>query len=835
MTGGAVLTAATGGAARRRVQTVVIFLVVTAGAAAALLGLTLATNADAQFLGAFTRQRGAHLAVTVDSAKVTPAQLARTAHLPGVTQAVGPYPEAAVFLTGSNASGTSAGHSLPPGVRTESPLGQSPRSGTSSGQSPRGNRPGGQVAPQGVPSLPSNPREVTPSTGLAVVGRASPYGPLDNIIVRKGRWVTRPGEIVIDPNQYGDAAIGSTVTVTSAPGKPKLTVVGLAMSVTEDQEAWVVPSQLAALRAKGAPAQEQMLYTFTHAATAQQVSADLAGIKAALPAGAVTNSVSWLATGSMAAQIAGLNTPFVVAFAIIGLVLAVLIIANVISAAVVAGYPRIGVLKSIGFTPAQVADTYLAQVSMPALAGAIAGTVLGNWWVLPELNGGPFAAQPVPLWINITVPLGMLALTGLVALVPALRAGRLRAVTVTAAGQAPRAGHGYAAHRLASRLALPRPVTIGLAAPFTRPARSAVTLAAVTFGLTAVVLATGLDTSIAKINAAATQPSQTVNIGVGSPPGKRALTPSQRRAITAALRAQPGTLSYLARASGDASVPGVGSQVPVTAYAGDAAGLGWDITSGAWYTGPGQVVVNAARPGTAGLATGQDVHMTVGGTTVTARITGEVYAPDPSLGALLTSEQTFTRAHASLPVRLYEAAIRPGTGQQKYQAALSRALGPGFTVIVVGTGIHGVGLYGLVDTSLIRLLTILVAVLAGLGVLNSVLMLTRERVHDLGIFKAVGMTPRQAITMVTCWVIAPAIAAAVIAVPGGMALQNTVMHAIAGGQPASVRSATSLGSLVHVYTAGGLGLAGLAIAIAGALGPATWAATARTTTALRAE
>jgi putative ABC transport system permease protein len=100
-------------------------------------------------------------------------------------------------------------------------------------------------------------------------------------------------------------------------------------------------------------------------------------------------------------------------------------------------------------------------------------------------------------------------------------------------------------------------------------------------------------------------------------------------------------------------------------------------------------------------------------------------------------------AHASLPVRLYQALIRPGTGQQKYQAALSRALGPGFTVIVQGVGIHGVGLYGLVDTSLIRLLTILVAVLAGLGVLNSVLMLTRERVHDLGIFKAVGMTPRR--------------------------------------------------------------------------------------------
>lgn len=273
-------------------------------------GLTLATNADAQFLGAFTSEHGAHLAVTVDVAKVTPAQLARTAHLPGVTRAAGAYPETAVFLTGGTASTTPAGHSHPSGVRTESPPGQSP---SPSGKSSHGSGPSGQPTPRGVPSLPSNPLEETPSTGLAVAGRASPSGPLDDITVREGRWATRPGEIVIDPNQYGDAAIGGTVTVTSAPGKPKLTVVGLALSVTEDQEAWVVPRQLAALRAKGAPVQEQMLYTFTHAATTGQVSADLAELKAALPAGAVTNSVSWLDLEGSNAQTAGLNTPFVVA------------------------------------------------------------------------------------------------------------------------------------------------------------------------------------------------------------------------------------------------------------------------------------------------------------------------------------------------------------------------------------------------------------------------------------------------------------------------------------------------------------------------------------------
>jgi putative ABC transport system permease protein len=76
-------------------------------------------------------------------------------------------------------------------------------------------------------------------------------------------------------------------------------------------------------------------------------------------------------------------------------------------------------------------------------------------------------------------------------------------------------------------------------------------------------------------------------------------------------------------------------------------------------------------------------------------------------------------------------------------------------------------------------LTILVAVLAGLGVLNAALMATRERVHDLGVFKAVGMTPRQTITMVICWVIAPAIIAAAIALPAGLIIQDVLVRRLA--------------------------------------------------------
>jgi len=49
--------------------------------------------------------------------------------------------------------------------------------------------------------------------------------------------------------------------VTSAPGQPVLRLTGYADTVASYEDAWVAPGEIAALRAAGAPAQEEMLYT----------------------------------------------------------------------------------------------------------------------------------------------------------------------------------------------------------------------------------------------------------------------------------------------------------------------------------------------------------------------------------------------------------------------------------------------------------------------------------------------------------------------------------------------------------------------------------------------
>jgi putative ABC transport system permease protein len=342
-----VLRAASGGVTRHRAQTFVIFMVLAVSTASATLGLALLAAASGPFNHAFTTQRGADAAVAVSAARTTTAQLADTGHAAGVTAAAGPFSATTVTLN-------SHGIVLP---------------------------------------------------AVQLVGRAAPGGPLDDLSLVSGHWPTGRNQIVLSEGLGFFPAPDSTLKVTTAPGKPQLTVVGVANSITNTAGAWVLPSELASLRSAGAPAQAEMLYRFSSAGTNAQVHHDVAAISAALPAGAVLGYSSWLSAKQQANGNGSVLAPFVEAFALIGLFLSVLIVANVVSGAVVAGYRRIGVLKSLGFSPAQVVVAYVARVGLPALIGCLAGLVGGNLLAIPVLTKSAqsfgVGQQLVPLWVNV--------------------------------------------------------------------------------------------------------------------------------------------------------------------------------------------------------------------------------------------------------------------------------------------------------------------------------------------------------------------------------------------------------------------------------------------------
>ena len=769
-----VLRAASGGVTRHRAQTFVIFMVLLISTASATLGLALLAAAEGPFNHAFASQHGADAAVAVNPGRATDAQLAATRRVAGVTAVSGPFGAASVTLT-------SQGFSLPASL---------------------------------------------------VVGRAAPGGPLDDLTLESGHWPQGPDQIVLSEGLGFFPGLGAKMTVTSVPGKPKLTVVGMANSITNTAQAWVLPSEVSALRTTSQPPSAEMLYGFASAGTNAQVRGDVAAVSDALPAGAVAGYSSWLTAKAQASNNGSILAPFVDAFALIGLLMAVLIVANVVSGAVVASYRRIGVLKSLGFSPVQVILAYVTRVGVPAVAGCIVGLVAGNVLAMPVLQKSAqsfgVGRQLVPLWVDVATPVIMCALVALTALLPALRAGRLSAVQAIAMGQAPRQGRGYAAHRLASKLRLPRPVSIGLAAPFARPARTAGTLAAIMFGVTAVVFAVGLNSSLARAeegqSLASTAPVQ-VALGTGNAfrPGS-----APDAAITAALRGQQDTERYVAAAFTNVTVAGLTGQVNAEAFNGPSGWLGYDVITGRWMTGPGQIVVNTSYLTQTGLAVGDATTISAGGKPETVRIVGQMFNPG-SQPALMTDWQTLS-ATASPPLGIaqYDVGLKAGASTDHYVAAMNNALGSKYAAY----GPEGGQFYVIAD-SLIAMLTLMMAVVAGLGVLNTVLLGTRDRVRDLGVFKAVGMTPRQTIAMVMCWVIGPAIVASLIAVPIADRLHSATITAM--GNAAYTALPASFQDVYRPAEILLLALSGLAIAVAGALLPASWAARARTATALRAE
>jgi putative ABC transport system permease protein len=776
----AVLRAARGGLSGRRLQALIVGLVLLAATATSAVALGLLANAHGSFDRAFAAERGADVTTAVDTSVASPAQLAATARLAGVTAAAGPFAEvtAAAAVAGPGVPGSSA---------------------------------------------------VT----LLIVGRSSPGGPVDDLTLDEGHWPDGPGQIVM---ARGEAIFtGYTLTI----GARRLTVVGIAESATGTADGWVLPSAVDGLGRSG---QAQMLYRFADAGTPQAIAADVASVRAALTRGALLGPpASYLTVRQAEESSIAPWVPFIIAFGVIALVISVLIVVNVVGGAVLAGTTRIGVLKAIGFTPVQVVACYVLLVAAPAAVGCAAGTVCGNLLAIPMLRANAkvynVGALAVPFWVDATVPLTALALAIAAAIGPASRAGRMSTVQAIAAGRAPRPAHGFLAHRMLARLAsVPRPVTLGLATPFARPGRTLVTWVAIASGAAAVTFGIGLTTSLHRAYADISQSASLpvlVSASAHGPDGPASLTASQRHAITAALAAQPGTLGYTTMTQTQLGVPGVTQGLNVTAYGSALGRSGLALISGRWYSGSSysgtaEADVNTLFLTDTGTTVGSTYQLTSGAHRVTVRIVGEALHPGNSLQMYLSSATLAALDPGSGPQR-YDVALRPGTSPQAYGNMVSAALGDSYQVISISGG--DVALLALY--SLDAMLTALIIAVAGLGVLNTVALQIREQAHDIGVFKALGMTPRQTLTMIVCSVTATGVTAGIAGVPAGVYLHHgvvpTMLHAANSGYPPSLISVYAPWQLVL------LALAGLVIAVGGAAGPAGWAARTRTAFALRAE
>jgi putative ABC transport system permease protein len=763
---------------RRKLQSAIVALVVFLSCTTATLALTLLVETDAPYDRAFEQAQGAHLFVGFDAQYVSEAQVRATGSLPAVSAASGPWRvvPASIVIAGGR-------------VRT-----------------------------------------------LPIEGRADPGGAVDRIAIDSGRWVRANGEVVLSRELADETGlgVGDVLTAGGDSSLPSLRVVGIGVALGNDAPAWVEPGQLpTAGRPNQPPDEYLMAYRLHHASTLGDIAVAVDAISAAVPANAVNDTSNWLSARLDADRTTAVMIPFLLAFSAFALIASALIIANLVGGAVIAGVRDIGVMKSVGFTPAQVVAIYAGQMLIPAGLGCALGLPAGVLLSQPFLEntahafGLPrtFGVAPGPDALGLGAIVVVVVATAVVA---SLRAGRQSAAAAIAAGSAPAGDGGSLQARLAARLPLPRPLTLGLGDALAKPLRSAMTVAAIVIGVATFTFATGLHDTLVLVASALTHDRQVQVEVFREAVGKQDATGMTEQQVTAIVANQPGTARYVGVGHADLNIARAGELVPVTAYDGDATWLGYVVIHGRWFSAPGEAVAPTAFFTRTGYHLGDTVDALLYGTPVQLKLVGEIFDQQGDDILLRTS-------FASLPARLaiwsYEVQLRPGTDGVSYASAVESA-GPGITARLNSE--NGVDTAFILINSVLAGLALVLGLIAASGVFNTVVLNTREKARDIAILKAVGMTPAQVTSMVLAAVAVLGVLGAAAGIPAGMLLHRiivTVMGQIATstGIPDQFFAVFDAG-LVALLVAGAV-----AIALVGASVPARWAARSRITEVLQSE
>jgi putative ABC transport system permease protein len=406
-----------------------------------------------------------------------------------------------------------------------------------------------------------------------------------------------------------------------------------------------------------------------------------------------------------------------------------------------------------------------------------------------------------------------------------LRAGLLKPAVVIANAAAPRGNSGRWLRRLASRVGLPRPIVLGLGDAAARPARSVLTLLAIILGVASVVVALGEARSFNEIYTYEGHIGR-VDVVVAKSP---ALAESD---ATQLINSQPATGHVVAEATTSITVPGIADPVKTLGFRGNSAALGYLLSPGRWFNGPGEVVANRGFVHDAHLNLGDTFTGTVHGQALKLRIVGEVFdfTAGPGGHVLMLDWSTLTTALPDLTPSTYQVTLKPGSDVHAY---VSRLAGLQPDLLDVQANSTGNTAFLTVIAGVLFGIAAIIALIAVAGVFNTLLLSTRERVRDTATLKALGMTPRQVIGMVAASAAFLALVGGVAAVPAGVAIYRVIFDQLSslGGNitPPAFYDVFATWELIAIP------LAGIVVAVAAAVIPGRWAARTNVVEALHAE
>jgi putative ABC transport system permease protein len=713
-------------------------------------------------------------------------------------------------------------------------------------------------------ALPGEDRPAMFGFGLRAMAQPAELPETGRPLIESGRWLRAANEVVIDPDFFYSPAPGmrlgpgDQLTLQGPGGPVVLDIVGTAVNVAswqmEGGELWrgpsvyVLPETLERLEPDRSSWQSVLGVRLADGAESRVFAG--AALER-LGAGSDVTVTDWHDLRDAVTSENRLYVVLLSVFSGFALLAAVLVIANAIAGRVLAQFRAIGLLKAVGFTPGGVLALYLGEhLALGLVAGAV-GLLLGAQ-IAPAFENelaslltttpvSPYAPGPL---------LGvLLAIEGAVALatiVPAVRGARVSTVQAITVGFARTHRRESRLARLSARLRLPVAARLGLKDAFVRPVRAWVTIASLALTVVTLVVSLGLERTLEDVLAHPEHWGSPFNLSVTADPmatpnrlfvandeatvgSSVSPDPLPAAEVRSLLAAQPEVRTVVGRRQVAARADR--SAVDFTAYAldGDVQSLGASVTEGRIFAGAGEAIAGQALLDALGLRVGDSLRLLVNGRALDLTIVGRYVDLDHDGKVVLFGLDSY-RAQVDPAAEPTEFLVRtaPGTSLPGLIDRLTRTAGGRLLAWPIDLGAED-------DVAKIRailvVLNLALVTLAAVNLLSTTMLGVRERFRDIGIVKALGLTPGQVIGSVLAGVGAVALVAVVAGIPLGLAATRGLYDEL-GRQ-------TGTGVGIGVMP-GRLDLALLlpvvvVLALLGGIGPARRAAGLRVAEALRYE
>ncbi|KPM53534.1 hypothetical protein ACG83_23005 [Frankia sp. R43] len=584
--------------------------------------------------------------------------------------------------------------------------------------------------------------------------------------VTAGRWLDGPGELVVERSAATHLGLvpGSAVTLRSSGGADvPFTVVGTATDLTDCAFPDCDPIRMFAsssgarrLDPTGTASSTRYLLDAAPGTDPEELAGrlqrdhpDLAGW---------TNT--WPDTRGDILVASRIFGRFVSAFGVFLLVACAIVIAGTMTIRVIRQRREIAMLGAVGCRPREIVAALVGEHLVLGLAAAAAGWVLGSL-VSPllDLGAAPLAGRPAPVWsvADLLLTAGVLSLVLVIATIsPAVRAAR--APVTEALRDSPSAGRLWSrgpATRVPARLSL-----LGLGPLATRPARTGLSTLAVVVAVVGLIVTGGF---LRIVESAATDPFQTgspwdVTVsaqasdsapaqdgsgpqhgtgaqGGAAAPDVAAAQGAEAARIGSVVRTAPGVASWYAEANRPANLGGE----TVLARAFDGGPPAYQIGAGRLPLGAGEVAVGYGLIADRGLKVGGTVAFEVAGATHTARVVGWYRTTEDTGDILLLPMAELRRTEPGAVATVFRLTAGPSVSPAALADQLSEALGDDVPLELQDSSTEGLAM---VRTAMLSIAG-LVAAVALVNLLSTLLAGNRENGRALGVLGALGLTPRQ--------------------------------------------------------------------------------------------